>query len=109
MDLVLDLAGAVIYYLLGALVGVLYPARSRRWARWQLCGLGLGLIALLAFGVAAFVAWLTDGSPVVWPSVLIGFGCLAGYAIVGNVCRKFHEGKDASSGDSPPSTQETDP
>ncbi len=109
MELVFDVAGEVISYLFGALVGVLYPARSRGWARWQLCGLALGLIALLAFGLAAIVAWLTDGSPVVWPAVLIGIACLTGYAIVGNVCRTFHEGKDASSGDSPQSTQGTEP
>lgn len=101
MELVLELAGEVIYVLFGALVGVLYPAKSRGWARWQLCGLALGLIAVLAFGLAAIAARLTGGSPVVWPSVLTGFVCLTGYAIVGNVCRKYHEGKDTSSRDSP--------
>lgn len=108
MELILDLAGAFVHYLFGALVGVLYPARSRKWARWQIFGLALGLIALIALGLAATVAWLTDGSPVFWLSVLIGLGCLTGFAIVGNVCRKFHERTTVSSGDGPASTQVTD-
>lgn len=79
----------VIYYLFGALLGVLYPARSRGWAVWQLYGLALGLIGLLAFVLAAIVAQLTDRSPLVWPSLLIGFTSLTGYALVGNVCRRL--------------------
>jgi hypothetical protein len=104
MELIFDLAGLAFYYLFGAVVGVLYPAKSRAWARWQIAGLALGLIALAAFGLAVSIAWMTDGSRVVWPSVLIGSTCLTGYAIVGNVCRKFHEGKYASSKATPPST-----
>lgn len=109
MELVLDLVVGVIYFLFGALVGVLYPAKSRGWARWQWCGVALGLMALLAFSLAAIVAWMTDGSPVVWPAVLIGLACLTGYAIVGNVCRKFHEGQESSSRDSPQSSQRVGP
>ncbi len=91
MELVLEISCTIIYFLLGAAVGVLYPAKSRNWARWQLLGLGLGLLGLLAFSFSAILAWFTEGSPLVWPSLLIGLACLLGYSIVGNICRKYHE------------------
>lgn len=97
MDVILDIAGQIIYYLIGALVGVLYPPRSREWARWQRCGVMFGLTALIALGLAAVLCQLAVLPPLVWLLVVIGITCMLGYVVVGNMCRKFHEGEGTSS------------
>lgn len=94
--MILDMVGYVIYYLIGALVGVLYPPKSREWARWQLCGVTFGLTALIALGLSAVLSRLAILSPLAWPLVVIGITCMLGYVVVGNMCRKFHEGEGTS-------------
>lgn len=89
--MILDSAGCIIYYLIGALVGVLYPARSREWARRKLCGVAFGLTALITFGLSVVFSRLAILSPLTWVFVVIGVICMLGYILVGNMCRKLHE------------------
>ena len=86
-ELILEIAFA----LLGATVGVIWPPKTRAWARWQIWGVALGVLALLSFGVAYLAAQFVDGSSVVWPAIIVGLISLIGYGIMGNVCRRFHE------------------
>lgn len=95
--MILDIVGEIVYYLFGALAGVLYPPKSREWAQWQRCGLILGLAALVALSLGAVLSQLSNPPPVAWPLVVIGMACAVGYVIVGNVCRTFHEGDKSPS------------
>ena len=93
MEILSELFGAAFHYFFGALAGVLWPAKSPLWARWQKYGATLGVISILAFGVAVTFARMKSESAIVWPAAVVGLVSLVGYAIIGNVCRKFHEGK----------------
>ena len=86
-DLLIHLAGS----LLGATVGVIWPAKNPAWARRQKWGIALGVIALLSFGAAYVAAQFANLTHVVWPAVIVGLVALTGYGIIGNICRRFHE------------------
>ena len=93
MDFIFELLLEFVLSLMGAFIGVVWPPKSLEWAVWQKWGRGLGVVAVLTFGTAIGIAWFTDGSAVVLPISLLGIVSLVGFVIVGNVCRRYHEGR----------------
>ncbi len=96
MQILLEILGGLLYAFFGALVGVLYPPRSPAWARAQTTGICLAASALVVFFTAFLIEYFAGWTGGRW--LLVGLGsCLwLGYLIVGNVCRKYHEGAKSS-------------
>ena len=92
MDILFDICVGFVVSLLGAFVGVIWPPQSPEWANWQKWGMALGVVAVLTLGSAIGIAWYTDGSAVVLPMSILGLVALLGFAIIGNICRQYHEG-----------------
>ena len=86
-----ELFAELVVAFLGACVGVLWPAKSATWARWQKIGIILGIASFAAFGVAVGMVRFRGWLPLTWWS--LGLACLltACYMVVGNVCRAYHE------------------
>lgn len=93
MDFIVDLLLEFVFSLMGPFIGVVWPPQSPEWASWQKWGLGLGVVAVLTLGTAIGVAWFTEGSSVVLPMSILGIVALVGFVIVGNICRRYHEGR----------------
>lgn len=91
MEFIADILIWLAVSMLGATVGVIWPAKTPEWATWQMWGIASGVISLLCFGTAYAVCQLTDRSPMFWPAITIGFVALIGYCLIGNICRHFHE------------------
>jgi hypothetical protein len=92
MEFVFDILLGFVMSLVGAFVGVIWPPKSPEWAIWQKWGMLLGAVAVLSLATAISFAWFTDGSAVVLPMSLLGGVALLGFAIIGNICRQYHEG-----------------
>ena len=91
IEFIIGLIWGAFYYFFGAFIGLIWPTQSPVWARWQRFGLTLGVISVLAIGVALALAWFSNRSNIVWSSTIVGLVSLGGYMIIGNVCRRFHE------------------
>ena len=87
MEPLLDVLGAIVFGFLGAIVGVLWPPRSRSWATAQKAGIAF-FCGSVVFGVVAYFA---RQSPVVWGFVVVSCVLFGGFLIVGNICRVYHE------------------
>ena len=92
----MEALGAFFYAFFGALVGVLYPPRSPAWARAQKFGICLFASALAVLLAAFLIEYFTGWSGGRWPLAGLGSCLLLGYLILGNVCRKYHEGEKSS-------------
>ena len=77
----------------GAIVGVLYPPRSRTWAGLQKLAMALLAAALAAVGLTALAAWLAGWTQWLWLAALVAAALYLGFAVLGNVCRMRHEGR----------------
>jgi len=95
----MEALGAFFYAFFGALVGVLYPPRSPAWARAQKTGICLAASALAVFLVAFLIEYFAGWSGGRWLLVVLGSCLMLGYLIVGNVCRKYHEGEKSTQED----------
>lgn len=81
----------VLEFVLESLVGILYPAKSRSWARAQKIAAILGAIALLLFIVAFVLGRFEAASAIAKPLSLLGWIALIGYLAIGVVCAIVHE------------------
>jgi len=81
----------VLDFILESLAGILYPAKSRRWARAQKVAAILGAIALLLFAVAFIVGRFEAASAIAKPLGFLGGIALFGYLAIGVVCAIAHE------------------
>lgn len=95
IEIVIEFVGFVFGELFcaffGALVGVLWPPKSAEWARWQRVGIGIGLLALIAFALAGVIGKLHGWTSATFWAVVIGSVLFLAYLIAGNLCRRFHE------------------
>jgi hypothetical protein len=82
------------YFLFGAIIGLLYPPLTKRWAAIQKFGLFLGLLSLASMLFAISVHW--TNLPIVRVAWLIAIVCFLGFQIVGNACRRHHETRASS-------------
>ncbi|MBC8874609.1 MAG: hypothetical protein H8E44_34660 [Planctomycetes bacterium] len=81
----------VLDFVLESLAGILYPAKSPRWARAQKIAAVLGAIALLLFVVAFIVGRFEAASFMAKPLGFLGGIALLGYLAIGVVCAIAHE------------------
>ena len=88
-----DLFLEVVFGLLGAFVGVIWPPKTAEWARWQKIGIALGVVGLLSFSTLIVVVQFNGSSAIVWTSIVVTLISLTGFGIIGNICRRYHEGR----------------
>jgi hypothetical protein len=87
IDLLLDVFWGIVVSLIGGAVGLVWPPRTRAWARAQKAG-----IILLCASVTAWTASNFSSQPrAFWILIIIGVVFFIGFLIVGNICRVYHE------------------
>jgi hypothetical protein len=93
MEVLLELMLHSVMAFFGALAGVLYPPKSAAWARWQHVGIALGISGVLVLAAGIVAAPVAGWYAFTSVSIVVAAGLLIAYLIVGNICRKFHEGE----------------
>ncbi len=88
-----DLFLELVFGLLGAFIGVIWPAKTPEWARWQKIGITLGVVGLISFSTMIVVVQFNGSSAMIWTSIVVTLISLTGFVVIGNICRHFHEGR----------------
>jgi len=86
-----ELIGGFFFGLYSTFVGVLWPAKTPKWAMWQETAVGCLLIALILFGISLAIIFTSGFAWSVlylWGAALIPAII---FSVIGNECRKFHE------------------
>jgi hypothetical protein len=91
LELIFLICQIAIVAVPGAVVGLLYPARSANWAKLQLTGWILFAAALLSLLLIVTVWHLYGWATWLWMPTISCLGCAIAFMVLGNVCRHAHE------------------
>lgn len=99
-EVVFQLIAGFFYVFFGALVGVLWPAKTPDWASKQRWGIAAGLSALILFGLSIGFMYVRGWGKLEGLLLLLAALLLICYLVLGNICRSYHEAayKEENSG-----------